>query len=654
MTARRASIAGGVLLLAGATVAVYFLIRSLDRNQRDTAPPGPETTSAAPYRFPQVISVTASYPGANARDVADAVAAPIEQQVNGVENMLSMTSACTNDGTYTLQITFKEGTNLDLAQVLVQNRVTLVQPVLPAAVQNTGITVRKRSPQPLVLVSLTSPEGRFDSLYLSNYATIRMKDELARVPGVGDVVLFGQRDDQMRVMLDADKLAARNLTPTDVIAALREQNVQVAAGRIRQPPVPKDQLFQLTISAPGRLKTLDDFGNLIIKNGQPGAPPPAPDAATAVVRLRDVARVELGTNEGGNATRDGKPAIQLGLYPLPNARASELSRAVVEKLEELRCQAPDGLDLAVAFDFSANLEEPDRPTKPEHFVIDMQLPDSASLERTVEALARAAKVVRMTPGIRQVLTLTEHPFSLVRNRPCLMVGLEPTAQRELRREQIAERLRVALRNAIPDAVFRLSVPSTADGFPVYGWPIDFAIEDRADQGWAHQQQRAQALIDRMMRSGKFLDVGAGPGSHGSALLYMDIDRVKCQALGVRVEDVFTTLQMCLGSYYVNDFNQFGRTWPVNVQVDQKLRGRAADILKQQVRNKEGQLIRLGTVMEVRDTTGPAVIERHNLYPMARVTANLAEGVSMAEARALCETMADQEFASKGFKLIWQP
>jgi multidrug efflux pump subunit AcrB len=297
------------------------------------------------------------------------------------------------------------------------------------------------------------------------------------------------------------------------------------------------------------------------------------------------------------------------------------------------------------------MEEPDTPTTPERFVIDMQLPDSASIERTVKALESASKVVRKTPGIRHVLALAEHPFSLMRDRPCLVVGLEPRADRELRREQIAERLRVELRNAIQEAVFRLSVPRAAAGFPVYGWPIDFAIEDRADQGWTQQQQRAQALIGKMIRSGKFLDVGAAPGSQGSALLHMDIDRGKCQALGVRVEDVFATLQMNLGSYYVNDVNQVGG---VNVQVDQRLRGRAADILQQRVRNKEGQLIRLGAVMNVRETIGPAAIERHNMYPMARITANLADGVSMAEARALCETMVNEEFSTKGFKLVWQP
>jgi multidrug efflux pump subunit AcrB len=654
MTARSASIAAGVLLLAGVTIGVYFLVRSLDRNQTDKDQPGPATTGAALFRFPQVISVTASYPGANAQVVADTVAAPIEQQVSGVENMLSMTSACTNDGTYTLEITFKRGTDPDMAQVLVQNRVALAQVALPAIVQNVGITVRKRSPQPLLLVSLTSPDGRFDSLYLSNYATIQIKDELARVPGVGDVVLFGRHEEGMRVTLDADKLAKHNLTAADVTAVLGVQNVQIAAGWIGQPPVPKGQQLQLTVITLGRLNGPDDLANIVIKIAQPGEPPATPDTGPVLIRLRDVARVEVGTNEGSNATLDGKPAVVLGIHPLPNAKASEVSRAVVEKLEELQRHAPDGLDIAVAFDFTANLEEPDRPATPEHLVVDVQMPDSGSAERTVKVLERAAKIVREAPGVQRVLALTEHPFTLVRNRPCLVVGLTPKDQREMSRQQIAEHMRGALRNEIPDAVFRVSVPSTADGFPIYGWPIEFAIEDRAEQGWAHQQQRTQALIDRMSKTGKFSDVGAGPGSRGSAVLYMNIDRVKCQALGVQIDDVFKTLQTALVAFYVNNFNQFGRTWQVTVQVDEQFRRRAEDILQLQVKNKDGQLVRLGTVMEVRDTTGPAVIERHNLYPMLRITANLAEGVSLFEARALCETLADQEFGAQGVKLSWRP
>jgi multidrug efflux pump subunit AcrB len=515
-----------------------------------------------------------------------------------------------------------------------------------------GITVRKKVPQPIVLVSLTSPDGRFDSLYLSNYATIQIRDELARLPGVGDVVEFGRHDSQLRVTLDADKLSARNLTPIDVLTALAQQNIQVAAGRIGQPPLPGGQQFQLTFGPLGRLREPEALGDVIIRAGPPGAPPPAPGAA-AIVRLRDVARVELAKNEAADATLDGKPAVLLGIQLLPTAKASQVSRSVVEKLAELRTQAPDGLALAVAFDFSANLEEPDRPTAPDHLVIDAHLPASASMERTVQTLTRAAKVVRTAPGIRHVLTLTEHPFSLVRNRPCLIVGLAPQDQRAAQREPIAERLRDSLRQEIPEAAFRVSVPSTTAGFPVYGWPVEFTVEDRGDLGWERRWQSAQALVDRMIRSGKVVDVEGGQGSRGTAFLYMEIDRTKCQALGVALNDVFNTLQVALGSYYVNNFNEFGRTWQLSVQTDPNFRDRTAELLKLQVKNKEGQLVRLGTIMAVRDAVGPAVIERHNLYPMVRITAALAAGVSMDEARALCETLADQELG-KEMKLSWRP
>jgi multidrug efflux pump subunit AcrB len=650
MTTRRfTAIAAGVLFLGGAAVAAYFLFRSTDDRKKTD----PSTTRAAPYQLPQVISVTASYPGADALTVADTVAAPIEEQVNGVENMLSMTSACANDGSYTLQITFKEGTNLDIAQVLVQNRVSLAMPVVPQLVQNEGISVSKKSPQPLVLVSLTSPDGRFDPRYLSKYAVLQFKDELARLSGVADVVLFGQHDYGMSVTLDADKLAARKLTETDVIAALREQNLQVVAGRIGQPPLPKGQQFQLTISTLGRLQEPDEFGNIIIKGGQVEAPATAPDAAQ-IVRLRDVARVERGGKEGGHATLDGKPAVLLGIYPLPSARASQVSRAVVEKLAELRPDAPEGLACAVAFDLAANLEEPDKPATPEHLVIDVHLPDSASKERTVEALKRAAKVVRETPGIEHVLALTEHPFSLVRNRPCLIVGLAPNDRREAPREQVAERLRASLRGELQGAAFWLSLPSTAAGYPVYGWPIDFTIEDRGHRGWSQQQQRADTLIEKMIQSGKFSDVGADPGLRGTAVLNLNIDREKCQALGIPVSDVLNTMQAFLGPFSVNNSNQPGRIWQVTVKVDQPFRDRTADIVKLEVRNKEGDRVPLGTVLEVRDQIVPAVIQRHNMYPMARITANLAEGVSMAEARTLCETMTDQEFGTRGVKLSWRP
>src|SRR5437667_7376593 len=199
-----------------------------------------------PSITPPTIQVSCNYPGASAREVADAVAAPIEQQVNGVEGMMYMSSQCANDGSYNLTVTFYQGVDLNMAQVLVQNRVNLAIPQLPEVIKQTGVTTRKRSPDILMGIALFSPDGRYNQLYLSNFALMQVKDELARVPGVGDVFLFGQRDYSMRIWVDPDKLAARKLTATDVVQAIREQNAQVAAGAIGQEPMQGRQESQVT------------------------------------------------------------------------------------------------------------------------------------------------------------------------------------------------------------------------------------------------------------------------------------------------------------------------------------------------------------------------------------------------------------------------
>src|SRR5262249_43863160 len=223
-----------------------------------------------PEIAPPTVEVSAIYPGANAQVVADTVAAPVEQQVNGVEGMLYMSSQCTNDGNYSLTVTFQHGVDLNIAQVLVQNRVSLAQPILPDLVKRNGVAVKKKSTSVLMIINLYSPDGSRNDLYLSNYATIQLKDELSRLAGVGDITYLGRRDYSMRVWLDPDKLAARSLTTSDVVTAVEQQNTQVAAGQVGQPPVPSGQVFQLTMSTMGRLMDPDQFGDIIIKSDSQG------------------------------------------------------------------------------------------------------------------------------------------------------------------------------------------------------------------------------------------------------------------------------------------------------------------------------------------------------------------------------------------------
>jgi hydrophobe/amphiphile efflux-1 (HAE1) family protein len=287
---------------------------------------------------PQVI-VHASYPGANPKVIADTVAAPLEQAIVGVEDMLYMSSTSTMDGSLTLTVTFRIGADIDRAQVQVQNRVSQALPRLPEEVRDLGVTTVKASSNLTLVVNLTSPSGRYDSLYLRNYAVLNIKDVLARLPGMGDVQVFGGGDYSMRVWLDPQKLAARNLTAGDVVEAIREQNVQVAAGQLGMPPSSTE--FQIALNAAGRLTDAEQFRDIIVKTGDDGQ----------VVRLGDVARVELGAQAYGvRSLLDNKPSLAIPVFQSPGANALELSQSVRKTMEELKKNFPEGMDYGILYD----------------------------------------------------------------------------------------------------------------------------------------------------------------------------------------------------------------------------------------------------------------------------------------------------------------
>ncbi|HVI88616.1 MAG TPA: efflux RND transporter permease subunit [Dongiaceae bacterium] len=297
--------------------------------------------SEYPEVVPPTVVVRATYPGANPKVIAETVAAPLEQAIVGVENVLYMSSQSTADGKMTLTVTFALGTDLDTAQVQVQNRVTRTQPKLPEEVTRLGVTVDKSSPDLTMVVHLLSPDNRYDMLYLSNYALLNVKDELSRLDGVGDVQLFGLGDYSLRVWLDPNKIASRNMTASDVIKAIREQNQQVAAGALGAPPAPNATSFQLAINTQGRLVTEDEFANIIIRVGENGE----------ITRLKDIARVELGSNQYAlRSLLNNKEAVAIPIFQRPGSNAIAISNEVRAKMEELKQSFPEGVDYSIVYD----------------------------------------------------------------------------------------------------------------------------------------------------------------------------------------------------------------------------------------------------------------------------------------------------------------
>jgi hydrophobe/amphiphile efflux-1 (HAE1) family protein len=827
-----------------------------------------------PEIAPPTITVTGQYPGATAQTVADTVVSPIEEQINGVENMIYMSSNSTADGFFTISVSFELGTNLDIAQVQVQNRVAIAQPRLPQDVRNIGVTVNKSSPDIMMVVHLYSPDRSRDTLYISNYATLEVVDELTRVDGVGSITVFGNRAYAMRAWLDPDRMQSLGLTANDVVTALQGQNVQVASGTLNAPPMERQGAFQLSVLTLGRLDNVDDFANVVIKSER-----------GAVVRLKDVARVELSAQDyTSNSYLDRDPAIPLAVFQRPGSNALATAAAIQATMERLSKRFPPGLQYTIVYNptqfiqqsvdaveetiFEAvllvvlvvivflqtwraaiipliaipvslvgtfffmamfgftlnnlslfglvlaigivvddaivvvenverNIESGLTPreaarqsmdevgsaliaialvlcavfvpsafitgisgqfyrqfaltiagatvisllvsltlspamcalllkakskarppwwTRPirgffalfnrgfgalgsgyhwlvghivrlavimlviyagiiafglnefrrtpqgfipqldrGYLIVVSQLPPGASLSRTDDVNRRAVDIALKVPGVAHAVNIVGFSGATFTNAPnagAIFVTLDPFKDRAKdprKSAGVIQRELIKQLSVIREGFLIVVAPPPVSGIGNAGG-FRMMVEDRAGRGPQALRGAVYAIMGRAQRT---------PGVTGvfslfetsTPQLYLDIDRTKAQMLGIAVPDVFSALQVFLGSSYVNDFNLFGRTFRVIAQADSADRRDPDDVLKIRVRNANGDTVPLGSFTTVRSVSGPYRVPRYNLYPAAELDGAAAPGYSQGQGIAIMERLA-AELLPEGFSYQW--
>jgi hydrophobe/amphiphile efflux-1 (HAE1) family protein len=833
--------------------------------------------SEYPEVVPPSIVVRATYPGANPRILSETVATPLEEQINGVENMLYMSSQATADGVLTLTVTFRIGTDIDIAQVQVQNRVSQALPRLPEEVRQLGVTTVKSSPDLTMVVHLVSPDGRYDMTYLRNYGLLQVKDVLARLPGIGQVQIFGAGDYAMRVWLDPQKVAARDLSAGDVVRAIREQNVQVAAGVVGAPPMPTRVDYQLTVNARGRLLDEQEFGDIIIKTGASGE----------LTRLKDVARIELAAGTYSlRSLLDNKQAVAVAIFQAPGSNALELSSSVRATMAELKRNFPEGVDYSIVYDpttfirdsireviitllqaillvvivvvvflqtwrasiipllavpvsivgtlsfmlgfgFSINtlslfglvlaigivvddaivvVENVERhiesglspreasyramqevsgpiiaialvlcavfvpiafisgltgqfyrqfaltiafstvisafnsltlspalsaillkphgapkdrlqriidllfgwifrpfnrffgrasaeyghtvgrfvkrsaapllvyaglialtvfmfgrvpsgfvPTQDKQYLVAFaQLPDAATLDRTEDVIRRMSRIGLEQPGVKGAVAFPGLSINGFVNSPNAGIVFFSLEDFEERTED--EEYGLAIANAlnqkfgsIQDAFVAVFPPPPVQGLGSIGG-FKMELQDRAGLGERELYGALQALLGRVYQTPELAGVFSSYQINVPQL-YADVDREKVKRQGISMTDLFQTMQIYLGSAYVNDFNRFGRTYQVIAQADGPFRATADDIAQLKVRNAEGAMVPLGSVLTVKESNGPDRVLHYNAYPAADINGAGAPGVSSGEAIAIMERLA-RETLPNGVAFEW--
>ena len=627
-----------------------------------------------PEIAPPTIVVRASYPGANAETVASTLATPLEQQINGVEDMLYMSSYSTSDGSMSLTITFKLGTDLDKAQVLVQNRVSIAIPRLPEEVRRLGITTLKSSPDLMMVVHMLSPEGAYDQLYVSNYAQNFVRDVLARLDGVGDITLFGAREYSMRVWLDPEKMAGYALSGGDIVKALQEQNVQVSGGSLGQEPAPSSNAFQLTLSTQGRFQDVRQFRNVIVKATDDGR----------LIRLQDIARVELGARDYvTNSYLSGKPAVALAIFQRPGTNALQAAENIIRAMDGLKRDFPKGIDYRIVYNPTEFIAESVREVYKTLYeavalvvlvvIIFLQSWRTALIPivaipvsligtfAVMAALGFSLNTLTLFGLVLAIGIVVDDAVTFVGFSGATFTNASNAAAIFARFKSYEERRKAGLGatavvgqlfgrlQAIQDAFIIAIPPPPVRGIGNAGG-FKLQVEDRTGIGLRPLLAATYELMGRAQKNPQLTGVFTTFNAN-TPQIYLEIDRTKARMLNVPIPNIFEALSINLGSAYVNDFNAFGRVYQVRAQADQAYRVDREDIQRLKVRSATGALVPLGTLVELVDTSGPDLVQRYNLYPSVPLQGNGAPGVSSGQALEAMESLA-RESLPQGTVFDW--
>ncbi|HZV03553.1 MAG TPA: efflux RND transporter permease subunit [Gemmataceae bacterium] len=559
--------------------------------------------ASAAGRADGVIRITATYPGAEARTVDETVIGALFSQLSGIEGTARIESEARNDGTGTVTIYFWPETDLNLAQMQVQDRVNLTLPAIPAPCRELGIQVRKLpAGPPAFLVALTSSDSDVDAMILGNYAMVFFKPQFARVRGVADVRIAGVGEYAVRVRLMPDRLRAYRLMAGDVVDALRRQNAGVAGGTIGGGE------RRHTVTASGRLTKVEEFSAVVLRTNPDGE----------VLRVRDVAEVDLGSTFGGFARVNAKPAALIAVTAWPGrVDAGEFYK--VPAVEDLR----PGMRLDVVADRAVD----------RFLEVEMRQPDSASLERTEKVVKRTTELIRGLPGKPDVVALAEDRTP---NAATILVKLPAKAG-----PTVAD-VRKALA-AIPDAAIRVGVSQPGEE----AFPVRFALTAASwDEKEEPLREAADRVVAQLLKEPGVAYPAAFPGP--SVPHYdVNIDRSKCAKLGVELESVLTTLRVTLGGVNATDFSKYGRRFRVAVQVDPQFTRQIEDLTQLFVRSSTGEMVPLEKLIKIRKAVAPSAVVRVNGRRAVIVTAAPADGKTPAEAAALCVKLA-QKVLPKGF------